>query len=108
MELTFCELRGKEVINVCDGRRFGCIIDLVFETRCARITGIVVPSTRNFFNFFKNNTDIFIPYNKIVKIGRDVILVEINPATIASSTVERCAVDSTDVESQELQVEDDG
>ena len=25
---TFCELREKEIINICDGARLGCICDL--------------------------------------------------------------------------------
>ena len=80
MEITFCDLRAKEVINICDGKRLGNIIDIVFDSCCARITGIVVPGERNFFCFFKNCVDIFIPFNIFRKIGRDVILVVLNPA----------------------------
>lgn len=79
MEISFCEMRAKEVVNICDGKLLGNIVDLVFDSCSARITGIVVPGERNFFSFFKNNQDIFIPFNKIRKIGKDVILVELNP-----------------------------
>ena len=57
------------------------IIDIVFDSCSFRVTGIVVPSEKSFFNFFKSNPDIFIPFNRIRKIGRDVILVELNPVT---------------------------
>lgn len=77
METSFCELKAKEVINVVDGRRLGRIIDMVFDTRCGKILGFVVPGTRSGFNFFKSVDDIFIPYNNICKIGYDVILVEL-------------------------------
>lgn len=80
MEITFCDLRAKEVINICDGKRLGNMIDIVFDSCCAKITGIVVPGEKTFFSFFKNNPDIFIPFCKIRKIGKDVILVELNPA----------------------------
>ena len=30
-----------------------------------------------FTNFLKSNNDIFIPYNRICKIGKDIILVDI-------------------------------
>lgn len=82
MELSFCDLRAKEVVNVCDGRRLGNIIDMIIDCNCARIVGIVVPYDRNFFHFFKSNQDIFIPWNRICKIGKDVILVELTPTAM--------------------------
>lgn len=77
MELSFCGLRAKEVVNICDGRNLGNITDLVFDSTCGRILGLIIPSQKNFFNFFKSNNDIFIPYNRICKIGKDIILVDI-------------------------------
>lgn len=85
MELTFCELRAKEVVNICDGKQLGNIIDMVFDSCCARITGIVVPCEKTFMSLFKNNNDIFIPYNCIRKIGKDVILVELTPINSLST-----------------------
>ena len=79
MELTFCELRAKEVINVCDGKRLGNIIDMVFDSSCAKVLGFIVPAEKTLFSFLKSSNDIFIPYNKIRKIGKDIILVELAP-----------------------------
>ena len=79
MELTFCELRAKEVINVCDGKRLGNIIDMVFDSCCAKVLGFIVPAEKTLFSFLKSSNDIFIPYNKIRKIGKDIILVELTP-----------------------------
>lgn len=84
MDLSFCELRAKEVVNICDGKKLGNIIDLIFDCSCARVTGLVVPAEKSFFNFFKNNNDIFIPYNRIRKIGTDIILVELTPVNTLS------------------------
>lgn len=77
MELSFCNLKSKDVINVCDGRNLGNITDIIFDTCCGRIQGIVIPNSKSFFNFFKSSNDIFIPYNHICKIGKDIILVDI-------------------------------
>lgn len=85
MELSFCELRAKEVINVCDGKRLGNIIDLVFNSKDGIVCGIVVPYGRGLFSILKSNQDIFIPYNRIIKIGRDVILVELSPSQQVAS-----------------------
>lgn len=77
MELTFCDLKSKDVINICDGRNMGTISDISFDTCLGKITGIIVPCSKNIFNIFKSNSDIFIPYNRICKIGKDIILVDI-------------------------------
>ena len=77
MEMSFCKLKNKDVVNVCDGKNYGPITDIVFDTCCGRILGIIVPCNKNFFQFFKSSNDIFIPYNRICKIGKDIILVDI-------------------------------
>ena len=77
MEISFCTLKNKDVINICDGRNFGNISDLVFDTCCGKITGIIVQNGKNFLSIFKANNDLFIPYNRICKIGKDIILVDI-------------------------------
>lgn len=77
METSFCELRGKEVINVVDGKRLGKIIDIVFDTRFGKLLGIVVPCYNKSWNIFKQCDDIFIPFNSVCKFGEDAILVQI-------------------------------
>ena len=89
MEVTFCDLRSKEVVNIIDGRKLGKIVDIVLDTCCAKITGIVVPGDKKLFNF--KNEDLFIPWRNIRKIGDDVILVELIP-------IERCEVKSMEIE----------
>lgn len=76
MEITFLELRCKEVINVIDGKKLGRIIDVLFDTRQSKICGLIVPGDRS-FNFFRRSDDILVPWKNIIKIGEDVILVEL-------------------------------
>lgn len=73
------DFRQKEVININDGKRLGVIIDMEFNLCEGRITAIVVPGTTKWFGFLKGTDDIVIPWEKIKKIGDDVILVDINP-----------------------------
>lgn len=77
METSFCDLKAKEVINIVDGKRMGHIIDIVFETSCGKVLGLVVPAQKSGWNIFKSAEDIFIPYCNICKIGYDCILVEL-------------------------------
>lgn len=75
MEVTFLELRCKEVINIIDGRRLGRIIDILFDTRQGKICGLIVPGERS-FSLFRKSDDILVPWKSIIRIGEDVILVE--------------------------------
>ncbi len=85
MEISFCELRAKEVVNVFNGQKLGNIIDMIIDTACARVLGIVVPNCKSGFNLFRSNAELFIPYHRIVKIGKDIILVDLNNITTQST-----------------------
>lgn len=74
MELSFSELRTKEVINTQDGRKLGKVCDVVLCYPENRWLGIVAPGGRA-FGFKKSN--VFIDLKSIVKIGEDVVLVNI-------------------------------
>ena len=74
MEMSFSELRTKEVVNTADGRRLGKICDMVFCYPENKILGFVVPGNRAFGS---KKTDFFIDLKNIVKIGGDVVLVNI-------------------------------
>lgn len=73
---TFTEFRHKEVINICDGARLGCVCDFEFDSVTGCISSIIVPGRSRLFGILKSSEEIVIPYCKIVKIGEDVILVE--------------------------------
>lgn len=77
METSFSELKCKEVINVCDGKRLGKVNDVVFTYPEGKVLGIVAPGGRG-FRFGKG--DLFIDLKNVSKIGVDVILVEIRSA----------------------------
>lgn len=76
--ITFCisDLKLKEVINVIDGKRLGTITDIEIDIETGRLTAIVVPGAGKFLGLFGRNEDIVIPWERINKIGFDVILVE--------------------------------
>lgn len=74
MELSFSELRTKEVINTQDGRKLGKVCDIVFCYPENKWLGIVAPNGRG-FGIKKGG--VFIEIKNIVKIGEDVILVNV-------------------------------
>lgn len=72
------DFQGKEVINSCDGKKLGYIVDFVFDEKCGQIEAIIIPKTSRFCNFFCDGSEYIIPYKCICKIGPDVILVEMH------------------------------
>ncbi len=72
------DFRQKEVINIRDGRRLGYVIDMEFNLYEGRVTAIVVPGANRLLGFLKGDDDLVIPWEKIKKIGDDVILVDID------------------------------
>lgn len=70
------ELRSREVVNISDGRRLGLINDLEIDIATGEVKAIVVPGPTKILRILSKEEDIVIPWERIVKIGIDVILVE--------------------------------
>lgn len=78
MELTYNELKKRDVINIADGVCLGRITNLKLQFPQGVLKGIFVPGRKSCHIFrFLNRNDIFIEDKKIVKIGSDVILVNL-------------------------------
>ena len=75
-DLTFCELREKEVVNIADGKKLGRILDIAFTSN-GTIKGLIVPGEKKFFKNISGDESIFVPWKNIVKIGEDAILVQL-------------------------------
>lgn len=74
------DFRHKEVINICDAKRLGCVCDVDIDYCTGTVNAIVVPGFAggNYFSCFsRRNSDIVIPWENIRRIGEEVILVEI-------------------------------
>ena len=69
------ELRRKDVINEAEGKKLGFVHDIEIDADIGRIESIVVPGENRFLGFFLRNDEMILPWDKIKKIGIDVILV---------------------------------
>ena len=74
--MRICELREKEVVNVCDGERLGNICDVDFEERTGRICSLIIPGPCKVFGIIGRDSEYIIPYECVKRIGADVVLVE--------------------------------
>lgn len=70
------ELRSREVVNISDGRRLGLINDFEIDMSTGQIKAVVVPGPSKLIRIFTRSEDFVIPWERIIKIGIDVILVE--------------------------------
>jgi YlmC/YmxH family sporulation protein len=75
--IKISDLRNRDVVNIVDGRRLGTICDLDMDLENGRITAVLVPGGTKFFNLFGGGRDYVIPWENIIKIGVDTILVEL-------------------------------
>ena len=80
--LKISELKMREVINVIDGKRMGEIKDIEIDLERGKVRSIILPSTGGkVFRLFSKGEDLVIPWENIVKLGVDVILVEVQTFT---------------------------
>lgn len=75
--MRLCELREKEVINICDGKRLGCIVDLELDSCTGKIEAVIIPGPGKIWGFLGTECEYVIPFACIRKIGPDIVLVEI-------------------------------
>ena len=72
--MLLSDLQNKDIINISDGKKIGNIIDAKFNVINGNIEKLVVEPSKSLFNLKNNSSEI--SFNKIKKIGEDVILVE--------------------------------
>ena len=75
--MRVCELREKEVINVCDGEKRGNVCDVDFDVKTGRICSLIIPGPCKVFGILGRDHEYIIPYECVKRIGTDVILVEV-------------------------------
>lgn len=75
------DLRMLDVINVSDGRRLGNVYDLDMDLATGEIKAIIIPGPGSGWLGFRRGSEIVIHWDQIVRIGQDVILVDLPPAT---------------------------
>ncbi len=72
------ELKAKEVINVSDGARLGYVSDVEIDLADGRLTALIVPGAYRMMGFLGREEDTIIKWDKIKKIGEDIIIIDNN------------------------------
>ena len=76
--MRLCELKQKEVINVCTCKSLGCPVDVEFDCKSGCLTALIVPGPGRICGLFGRETECVIPWNCIQQVGEDIILAEVN------------------------------
>lgn len=71
------DFKQKEVINLNDGSIMGFVVDVQADFENGEIHSIIVAKTGKLFGNVMGKNNVTIPWEKIQKIGEDVILVDI-------------------------------
>ncbi|MEG0873327.1 MAG: YlmC/YmxH family sporulation protein [Clostridia bacterium] len=71
------DFKQKEVVNLIDGTILGFVVDVQADFQNGEINSIIVAKTGKLFGNVMGKNNVTIPWEKIKKIGEDVILVEI-------------------------------
>ncbi|MCI8893396.1 MAG: YlmC/YmxH family sporulation protein [Lachnospiraceae bacterium] len=75
--MRICDLREKEVVNVCTCHCIGFVMDVDIDECTGCVRALIVPGPAKFWGIFGREFEYVIPWKDIVKIGPDIILVEI-------------------------------
>ena len=77
--MSFSEIKQKDVINISDGRKLGRPIDLILNDD-ACVQALVVPGRGGGLPglFRQDREGCVIPWERVRRIGDDVILVEVD------------------------------
>ena len=86
--VLFSKLKEKEVVSITDGKRLGRIVDAEVDCEEQRITAVILPQAGGRITFFEKAEEWRIPWEMIVCIGEDVILVK--GSLMSEKKNERC------------------
>ncbi len=74
--MRICELRDKEVINICDGEKLGNVCDLDFDVCTGEVCALIIPGPCKIFGILGRDSEYVIPFCDVTRIGSDVVLVD--------------------------------
>ena len=75
MTCRFMDIKHREVVNIKDGTKYGCVSDVIVDTQKATVAAIVIYGRPRFWGLFGRDDDFVIQWDSIEMIGDDIILV---------------------------------
>jgi len=82
------EMGCKEVISVSDGTRLGYVQDVEIQLETGKVSAIVIPGRLRLLGLLGREQDVVIPWEKIQRVGDDIILVDYRPVVFRNKRKE--------------------
>ncbi|MBE6728307.1 MAG: YlmC/YmxH family sporulation protein [Ruminococcaceae bacterium] len=79
MSCRIDELRNRQVVCVKNGCVLGYVSDIELDTETGKLTSLVIYGKPKLFGVLGHENDIIIPWEEIVVIGNETILVSTEP-----------------------------
>ncbi len=76
--MTITELQVKDIVSIENGKRLGYITDLEIDVDRGYIVALIIALKGKTLGLFGKEEEMVIPWNHIVTIGDDVILVRMD------------------------------
>lgn len=76
MDSRITSLRGREIIDIRSGSRYGYVGDLEIDLETGRVRSLVVPGRLRLFGLLGREKEKVFLWENVRKFGDDIILVE--------------------------------
>lgn len=76
MSAKISDLQERQIVNIADGKCLGNIKDIELNILDGSIQALVLPGAGGFWNLLQNQGELLIPWQKVVRLGVDVVLVD--------------------------------
>ena len=84
--MNIAQLHRKDVIQARTGANLGRVDDVEFAPESARVEGLVMRGRPRLFGLLGRDADVIIPWQEVVQLGEDVLLVSSEPPTEPAGT----------------------
>ena len=71
------DLQIKDIVSIRDGRKLGKIIDVEINHEDGKIIRLIVEQKKKLKSLLTSDSDTSVLFSQIVKIGEDVILIDL-------------------------------
>lgn len=76
MKYRISDLQRREVVDIADGTRYGCIGDLEIDQDSGAVASLIVCGRPRAFGLLGRERDQAFPWSAVKRVGPDLILVE--------------------------------
>lgn len=71
------QLQERQVVNIADGKCLGNLKDIELNLWTGSIESLILPAWNGFWHRLQNSGEVVIAWDQVVRIGIDVILVDV-------------------------------